>query len=135
MENQLIQYTIPGFFTDSDHPTVIEYATKHTLEITAPKEQAIALYYDIRDGFWYNPYHIILKPFALKASHMLTKDYGYCVEKSNLYAAATRALGIPSRLGYGNVRNHLATGGIEETLGTDLLVFHGYTELYLDGKW
>ena len=38
-------------------------------------------------------------------------------------------------MGYGNVRNHLSTGDIEKKLGTDVLVFHGYTELFLQDKW
>ena len=133
MNNQI--YLQPGRYTDSNHPDVIVYAEEATKGLSTLKEKAIALYYKIRDGFRYHPYHIILKPYAMKASFLLTKDYGYCVEKSNLYAACTRALGIPSRLGFANVRNHLGTGGIEQHLKTDLLVFHGYAEIFLDGQW
>lgn len=133
--NNLDHYLQPGIYTDSNHPDIIAYTQKVIEGITNPKEQAIALFYAIRDGFKYYPYHLILKPHAMKASYLLTKDYGYCVEKSNLFAACTRSLGIPSRLGYGNVRNHLGTSTIEENLRTDVLVFHGYAEVFLDGKW
>ncbi len=128
-------YLEAGNYTDSDHPTIVAYTQQITASIDDPKQQAIALYYAIRDGFRYNPYHIILEPYALKASYLLTQKSGYCVQKSNLYAACLRAVGIPSRLGFGNVRNHLGTGRLEENLGTSLLVFHGYTELFLNDKW
>lgn len=129
------EYLLPGIYTDSDHPTVIAYTHKHIAGIVDKKEQVIAIYNAIRDDFKYNPYQLILKPYALKASYLLTKDYGYCVEKSNLFAACMRVLGIPSRLSYANVRNHLATDKVESYLKTDLMVFHGFVEIYLDGKW
>lgn len=129
------KYLKAGIYTDSDHPDIIKYTQKNTLGISDPKQQVIALYKAVRDDFKYNPYRVILKPHAMKASYLLTKNDGYCVEKSNLFAACVRSLGIPSRLGYGNVRNHLGTNKIEEMLKTDLLVFHGYTEVFLNNKW
>lgn len=133
--NEFEPYLQAGQFTDSDHPSVIAYAHQHTTGITDLTEKIIALYYAIRDGFRYNPYQIILEPYALKASFLLTKTEGYCIEKSNLLAACARVLGVPSRLGFGNVTNHLATSKLEVALGTNLLVFHGYAELYLNDKW
>jgi len=133
--NDLDLYLKPGVYTDSDHPNIISYTQKVVAGISNKKDQAIALYYAVRDDFRYHPYHLILKPYALKASYVLTKDYGYCVEKSNLYAACARSLGIPTRLGYSNVKNHLGTKSVEQHLKTDLLVFHGYTELFLNKKW
>lgn len=128
-------YLEAGMYTDSDHPTVIAYAKDKTEGIKTKKEQVIALYYAIRDGFKYSPYHIALKPYAMKASYLLTKDYGHCIEKSNLFVACVRSLGIPSRLAYANVRNHLGTIDLEAVLKTDILVFHGYAEIFLNNKW
>lgn len=128
-------YLKAGVYTNSDHPTVVAYAQEKVSGITNAKDQVIALYYAIRDGFKYSPYHIVLKPYALKASHLLTKDYGHCIEKSNLFVACVRSLGIPSRLAYGDVRNHLGTTNLEERLKTDVLVFHGYAEVFLNNRW
>jgi transglutaminase-like putative cysteine protease len=50
-------------------------------------------------------------------------------------AACARALGIPARLYFANVRNHIGTARLEKRLKTDLMVFHGYTELWLQGRW
>jgi transglutaminase-like putative cysteine protease len=135
MINPFLNFVRPGIYTDSDHPAVQAFAREHTQGLTTPIEQAKALYLAVRDGFRYDPYRILLRPHALKASYLLSKDHGYCVEKSNLLAASARALGIPTRLGYANVRNHLATGKIEAFLRTDVLVFHGYVELHLEGQW
>lgn len=128
-------YLQPGFYTDSDHPEVIAYVQRVTAGKTHATEQLRALFDAVRDDFRYNPYRVILKPYALKASHLLTKDYGYCIEKSNLFVAGARALGIPARLGFANVRNHLATEKLEQYLRTDLLVFHGFAEVFLEDRW
>jgi transglutaminase-like putative cysteine protease len=57
------------------------------------------------------------------------------VAKAILLASLARVMGIPSRLGFADVRNHLTTERLKDMMKTDVFVFHGYTELYLDGKW
>ncbi|WMX48874.1 transglutaminase family protein [Streptomyces roseicoloratus] len=56
------------------------------------------------------------------------------MHKSALYAACVRALGIPSRLVYGDVRNHLASPRLLSHIGGDVF-FHGLTQVYLNGTW
>ena len=129
------QYLSPAIYIDSDASPVKEFAEEHTRGLSAPIDQAVALYNEIRDRFDYNPYLLDLREESMKASALLTRNYGYCIEKANLLAATARVKGIPSRLGFANVRNHIGTGKIEQVLGKDLLVFHGYTELYLNAQW
>jgi hypothetical protein len=38
-------------------------------------------------------------------------------------------------VGFADVKNHLTTPRLAETMGSDLFVYHGYTELSIDGKW
>lgn len=128
-------YLEPGEFIDSDHPLVVAYAHKHTVKHDSEKGRAVALYYAIRDGFRYNPYMLDLRRESLKASDLLSRDSGYCVEKACLMAACCRAIGIPSRLGFGIVKNHIGVETILKYLKTDLLVFHGYAEIWLEGRW
>lgn len=52
-----------------------------------------------------------------------------------LLAAACRALGIPARLGFADVRNHLSTERMRQVLQTDLFIWHGYTEILIEGRW
>ncbi len=128
-------YLTPTYFIDADHPDVVTYAKETVGAALNSREKAVALYLRVRDDFKYNPYRIDLRKPALKASNLLTRDYGYCVEKANLLAATARAVGIPSRLGFARVKNHLGTSRLETLLRTDTLVFHGYTEFYLDEQW
>ena len=122
-------------FLDFDIQEVQDFAHKNTKETQTNTEKAISLYLAVRDGFFYNPYHLDLTRTGLKASSLLKRNHGYCIEKAVLLASVARFVGIPSRLFFGNVRNHIATEKLETILKTNLLVFHGSTELFLEGKW
>lgn len=127
----------PNAFVDSDHPAVVAYAEQHGGEGSA-REVAVRLYDAIRDGFRYDPWRVRFQREDYRASGVLLRDRSegaHCIDKANLLAACARARGIPSRLHFANVRNHVGTARLEEELGSDLLVFHGYTELHLDGRW
>ncbi|MCJ7815220.1 MAG: transglutaminase family protein [Xanthomonadales bacterium] len=98
-------------------------------------EQVISLYYAVRDRIRYDPYTPGEQPGDYSASRTLEMMRGWCVPKSILYAACCRALGIPARLGYADVRNHLSTENLRRQMGTDIFYWHGYTDVYLNGKW
>lgn len=99
------------------------------------RENAVALYYAVRDGFPYNPYRFTLEKPCYKASFIIEAGEGFCIQKAILLAAAARTAGIPAGLGFGNVINHLATEQLKQLMGTNLFVFHGYTALYIDKQW
>ncbi len=131
-------YLQPNYFVDNDHEAVIDYARRHSDPRIRPIENAVGLYYVIRDGFRYTPWNVVAQPQAFKASAVAvrSKDQGaHCIDKAILLAACCRHLGIPSRMHYANVRNHIGTQDLERHLGTDLLVFHGYAELHLERRW
>lgn len=125
----------PTYFLDSDSPLVIEYAVSAVGSAISDIEKAVALYYAVRDQVRYNPYALVLDRAAYCASSVLRAREGFCVQKATLLAAAARAVGIPSRLGFADVRNHLSTEKLRKALSTDVFAFHGYTELFLEGKW
>ncbi len=136
-DRALDDYLRPNAFVDSDHPLVIEYAERHRTT-ASDVDTAVALYYAVRDGFRYNPYQLTIAPEAFRASETVQRTRergGHCIDKALLLAGAARVVGIPSRLHFANVRNHIGTAKLEAMLGTDLLVFHGYAELFLEGKW
>ncbi len=129
------KYLQPTYFLDFDNAEVQAFAEVNSNKNQNNKENAIQLYYAVRDGFKYNPYVLDLRKVGLKASSLLKKKSGYCIEKAVLLAAVGRYVGIPSRLSFYIVANHIATEKIEKVLKTNKLVFHGATEFYLDGKW
>lgn len=122
-------------FIDADHPSVIDFVKQHTDSQQTDKQKAIALYHIIRDKFFYDPYRIDFSEEGLKASHTLTLDYGWCVSKAILLTACCRASGIPSKLGFADVRNHLSTDRMRAAMKTDVFYWHGYSVIYLEGKW
>jgi transglutaminase-like putative cysteine protease len=128
------EYLQPGRFIDSAHPTLIGFARQHARGAD-DRERAVALYYAVRDSVRYNPFQNFMADATYRASACLEQNRGWCVSKAALLAAAARAAGIPARVGFADVKNHLTTPELTAKMGTDLFVYHGYTELYLDGKW
>lgn len=136
MSDGLNIYLSPTAIIDSEHPAVRAYAQR-ALQATADDAvaKAVRLYYAVRDGIWYDPYQPFYRPEHYQASHVLTVGRAFCIGKAGLLCALGRACGIPSRVGFADVRNHLTTRQLRDFLGSDLFVFHGYTEFWLEGKW
>lgn len=137
MDIDLEPYLRPTSFIDCERPEVVEFAERACAGggSGSQKEKAVRLYYAVRDEIRYDPYGLQYSPDALKASAVINKGSGYCVAKAVVLAAAARQQGIPSRLGFADVRNHLSTARLRELMGTDIFLYHGYTEFFLAGKW
>ena len=120
---------------DFNHPAVQEFINKHSGNDNNPVKQAVSLYYAVRDGIRYDPYSIDLTVEGLRASTTIINGRGWCVAKAILLAACCRSLNIPARLGYADIRNHLSTKRMREQMKTDVFYWHGYTSIYLNGKW
>jgi transglutaminase-like putative cysteine protease len=124
----------PTRIVDAEHPAVAAYAARHAVGAT-DLARAVALYYAVRDDIRYDGYGIELTPNGLSASRALEIGRGWCVSKAVLLAACCRAVGIPAALGYADVRNHLSTERMRQTMKTDVFYWHGYTAIWLDGQW
>ncbi len=129
------QYLLPTFFLDFDNAEVAAFAGDVCRGKMTAMEKAVALYYAVRDRIRYDPYDLQYSQTAMKASAVLKKQSGYCVAKAVLLAAVGRHQGIPCRLGFADVTNHLSTARLRAMMGTDLFVYHGYTEMYLNDRW
>ena len=119
---------------DSDHPEIVSFARAHA-QGANDREKAVALYLAVRDQIRYDPYRIDLSDHGMTASTVLAQGFGWCVPKAVLLAAVARAAGIPARLGFADVKNHLSTEKLRQTMKTDVFAWHGYTELWIDGAW
>lgn len=129
------KYLQPTWFIDSDHPKIKEYNQKHLTNKKNALEKAVTLFYLVRDNWRYNPYSLKMKRECFKASSVLKIQSSFCIPKAVLLAALAREQGIPSRLGFADVRNHLSTERFQRIMDSDIYVYHGYTELYLDHHW
>ena len=128
------EYLEPTYFIESSEPRIVKFA-RESAGGGDDTARAVKLYYAVRDGISYNPYCYTFSKEAYRASAVLERGEGFCIQKSILLAAASRASGIPCRLGYANVINHLTSKKLREILRTDLFVFHGYNEFFLKGRW
>lgn len=128
-------YLTPTGIIDSDHRSIQDYARRVIGDSTDPVEVAVKLYLAVRDEILYDPYSPFYLPEHYRASYVLKRGKSFCVPKASLLCALGRACGIPSRIGLADVRNHLTTHQLLEFIGTDLFVYHGFVEFYLEGKW
>lgn len=127
-------YLRPTSFLNYLEPVFQDYIQPFKT-IENEKERAIALYNKTRDSFLYDPYHLDLRHDALTASNIIEKKRAWCVEKAIVLASGFRACGIPARLGYGIVVNHIGVEKLTKFLKRKEIVFHGYVEAYIDNKW
>jgi transglutaminase-like putative cysteine protease len=123
----------PTEFIDCTATTIRELAG--SLAGPTPRETAVASFDWVRDRIRYDPYAAMAERAEYRASAVLRAERGYCVQKAVLLAALGRACDIPSRLGFVDVRNHRMPERLERLMGTNLFVFHGYVELWLDERW
>jgi len=128
-------YTDPGEYIDSDDPSVAAFARSAVAADASQRDTASLLYRAVRDGIRYNPYVNMRSADSFRASRVLAAGVGYCVGKAALYAAACRVHDIPARVGFADVRNHLTTEKLRQSMGTDIFTWHGYTEVHVDGAW
>jgi len=135
MRSDFDQYLEPTVLIDSDHPAIIAFTKLHQGEEVDPVKQIVKIYYAVRDDIIYDPYHVDLSEHAMKASTLVERGRGFCVEKSNLLAACARGLNIPSRIGLADVKNHVGSDKLIEILKSDIFACHGYTELFLNERW
>lgn len=125
----------PTWFIDSDSDIVGDFAATAAQNESDQVELAVNLFHAVRDGFRYDPYANDNQPEAYRASTVVGTTSNWCVPKSVLLTAAARNRGIPARLGFADVRNHLTSEKLQESLGTDLFIWHGYSELLLGDRW
>jgi transglutaminase-like putative cysteine protease len=128
-------YLAAGPTVESTHPEIVAYANSGVDPYRSVTDNAIALYYKVRDDIRYDPYSSSVDVEELKASRTLRIGRGWCVTKAILLAAVCRAAGIPARMGYADVRNHMSTAKMRERMQTDVFHWHSYTSILLEGKW
>lgn len=126
-------YLAPAEYIDSDHPKVMVTAAELSRGASGPAEIAQRAFYLVRDLTYGAPDFDRLESF--KASVLLAEGRGYCVPKAAAFAALCRAAGLPARVGFADVSNHLASAKTLELMGGRTFAWHGYAEVYLNGQW
>ena len=128
------EHLASGEYIDSAHPTVMAFAAEHARGEN-DRERAVSLYYAVRDRIRYNPFLDFTVASAFRASDCIAAGEGFCTGKASLLAAVARAAGIPARIGFADVKNHLTTPRLLEFMGRDEFIYHGYAEMLIEGRW
>lgn len=128
---------VPTWFIDSDSPEVASFVESALAGVSRSDEiaVAVALFEAVRDGLRYDPYLVSAEPDDYRASAIAGSSSNWCVPKAVLLTAAARHVGIPARLGFADVLNHLTSDKLEARMGTDVFYWHGYSELLLGDRW
>jgi transglutaminase-like putative cysteine protease len=128
-------YLNSTYFIDSDSKVVRKKANEIIKEVMDQKEKAIRLFYWTRDEIKYDAYSLSSMRRRYKASNIIQQGKGWCVQKAVLLTALARAVGIPARLHFADIRNHQTPDKLKDMIGTDIFLYHGYTDFYLNDKW
>ncbi len=127
-------YLNPTPFLDFDSVEVSGFINE-VIDLNKSRfDNLMKIYYTVRDSFLYNPYKISLTVEGFKASTVIKNGYGFCIPKAALLAASARAIGIPARLGYVDVKNHFTSEKLTKFFG-DVFAYHSYADIFLNGKW
>ncbi len=139
LNNKLEDTLKPTFYMDYDHPLIQEKVRELTEGF--PKEddigKAVKLFYFVRDKIKYTVKDArkSYKKANWKSSLTLKRGSGFCIPKSILLASLARSVGIPSRLHFVDIVNHMTSERLRKDMGSNLFVFHGFVELFLGGRW
>lgn len=123
-------------FLDFSSPEVAEFVAIHAGQTEGGKrQQAVNLFYAVRDGLFYEIYNAEFAREAMAASAILRKGSGLCIHKSIVYAAVLRKIDIPSRLWFVDVKNHLCSERLARMMGDRAFHYHCLVSLKLDERW
>ena len=122
-------------YFDCDEPSLQTYAAKVVGNATSDVEKIVKLYYAVRDEFRYDPRHFLLTKKQFCCRQILLDKRGFCMPKAVLLSTLARTQGIPSGIGFADVVNHLMPDSMLDETGDKKPIFHGYSVLYVDGKW
>ena len=132
MDKKYTEETYYLNFTDKVFQEIFQKAIEGC---NSDKERLKQWYLYVRDNWIYDPYTLYLTKEKYRASDIVTRKSGHCIDKSILFISGLRALNIPSSIHLAKVKNHISAERIIEKIGTDELSPHGYAGVYFEGKW
>ena len=127
-------YLAPAEYIDSDHPDIRAFAADAVSPYAPAVDRTRRFYLAAREiRYDYDLDYGDLEIY--RASSVLRAGRGYCVGKAALFAALCRAGGVPARVAFADVTNHLSSERLREKMGTNFFAWHGFTEVKLGDRW
>jgi len=115
--NDYLRYLVPSRFIEKNDKEIASLANEITKNHITEYNKAVAMYKWVAENIDYVPNASIDNPRSAKQT--LTDKKGDCDEIAFLYAALSRAIGIPAKV---------VSGKINEE-------YHAWNEIQINGKW
>ena len=128
-------YLAPAEYIDSDHPAITAFVARTIAPGTpATREGAAALSRGARDPL--RSRSRLCGPGDLSAPRACSRPApAIASARPSLFAALCRAAGLPARVAFADVTNHLSSEKLREKMGTNYFAWHGFTEVLLGERW
>ena len=132
---ELQQYLAPAEYVDSAATNVTAFAREAAGDATDPRARAVRLYYAVRDEIVYTPYCDFTDVETSGPAPARAAAPGSASARPR---SSPRPRGPPAFRRASASRTCATTSaphGSARLMGTDTFVYHGYTDLYLEGRW
>jgi transglutaminase-like putative cysteine protease len=129
------EYLEPTFIINAEAEAIQTIAHELSVDSRDDIQTAVRLFYFVRDRIGYTVHVPRFDPEDFRATATLDRQRGFCIQKAVLLIALCRAAGIPARLGFAIIRNHLLPDNLLSILKTKEIPDHGFAELHLNGQW
>jgi transglutaminase-like putative cysteine protease len=120
---------------ETEHPRIRALVAPLVSAASSTADLARRIFELARDSAVYSPYVPFYERAHYRATATLDRGRGFCVQKGVVLVTLARAVGIPARLVFVDMRNHRAPQHLIDILGSDLFTWHCYGRLHIDGHW
>lgn len=120
---------------DSDSDCIRALADELAADAADDANAVRAMFDYVRDEIVYHMAPAVTERQDWRASDTVQRGYGFCHQKAVVLAALVRARGIPSALGMETLLDHKIPPHLVELIGSQELSPHGYTLVFVNGRW
>lgn len=132
---ELEEFLVPAPGIQCEHPEVRALARSIARGSANDVEAARRLFEYVRDTVRYSVGVPVARLEDYLALNTLARGKGFCVQKSALLCALARSLGIPSRLGFADIRNEKLHGYLKLSVPDGIIYHHCFAEWFVGGRW
>ena len=135
VSGDLHRFLRPSAGIQCDHPQVAALAEQITAGARDQVEAAGLLFDYARDTVRYSVHVPFTSIEDYLALNTLKRGAGFCAQKAALLCTLARCRGIPARLVFADIQNHLLSPHLAEIITDGVIHYHTFTELFINGRW
>lgn len=131
----LAEYLAATDVIDCGSPAVRELAKEITRDAGDEHARIKAMFDWVRDQIRYDMGPVLSSRRDWTASATIKRGYGFCQQKAVLLAALLRAGGFPAGFAVEALLDYKIPPHFAEYMGGQEIPVHGYTTVFVDGRW